>query len=93
MGELEFKGWWLILGQPEDHEFLTEKDDCPSPQKIKTYPKGYRLEVQKGGILVSTIPDISGGKSRHFQIVAANLGIFGIKRLQHCSFMTQFKSK
>ena len=43
-----------------------------------------RAELQKGGILVSRIPDISGRKSGHFHIVAANLSIFGIKRLQLC---------
>ena len=42
-------------------------------------------ELQKGGILVFRIPDISGRKSGHFQIVSANLSIFGIKRLQHYS--------
>ena len=36
-------------------------------------------ELQKGGILVSRIPDISGRKSGHFQIVAANHSIFGRK--------------
>ena len=36
---------------------------------------------QKGGILVSRIHYISGTKPRHFQIVAANLSIFDIKRL------------
>ena len=36
-------------------------------------------ELQKVGILVSRIPDISGRKSGHFQIVAANLSIFGKK--------------
>ena len=37
-------------------------------------------ELQKGGILVSRIPDISGRKFGHFQIVAADLSIFGMKR-------------
>ena len=41
-------------------------------------------ELQKGGILISRIPDISGRKSGHFEIVTANLIIFGIKRLQNC---------
>ena len=41
-------------------------------------------ELQKCGILVSRIPDISWRKSGHFQIVADNLCILGIKRLQHC---------
>ena len=50
-------------------------------------------ELQKVGTLVSRTPDISGRKFRHFQIVAANLSIFGIKRLQRCWFMTQFNSK
>ena len=39
------------------------------------------------------IPNISGWKSGHFQIVAANLSRFGIKRLQHCGFMTKLNSK
>ena len=43
----------------------------------ETLPLG--TELQKVGILVSRIPDISGRKSGHFQIVAANLRIFGIK--------------
>ena len=43
-------------------------------------------ELQKGGILVSRKPDISGRKSGHFQIVDTNLSIFGIKRLQYCLF-------
>ena len=50
-------------------------------------------ELQKVGILVSRIPDVSGKKFGHFQIVAANLSIFGIQRLQHCWFMAQFNSK
>ena len=50
-------------------------------------------ELQKCGILVSRIPDISWRKSGHFQIVAANFTIFGIKRLHHCYIRTQFKSK
>ena len=33
------------------------------------------------GILVSRMPDISGRKSGHFQILSANLSLFGIKRL------------
>ena len=37
-------------------------------------------ELQKCGILVSRIPDISGEKSGHFHIIDANLIIFGIKR-------------
>ena len=45
------------------------------------------------GILVSRIPDISGRRSRHFQIVGANPCIFGIRKLQCCPFMTQFNSK
>ena len=40
-------------------------------------------ELHKVGILVSRIPDISGRKSGHFQIVAVNLTIFDIKRLQN----------
>ena len=36
-------------------------------------------ELQKVGILVSRIPDISGTNSGHFQIVAANHSIFSIK--------------
>ena len=50
-------------------------------------------ELQKGGILVSRIPDTSGRNSGHFQIIAANLSIFGIKRFQHCWFLKQFNSK
>ena len=53
----------------------------------------WNAELQKLSILVSRILDISGRKSGHFQIVAANLSIFGMKRLQHCWFMEQFKSK
>ena len=37
------------------------------------------LEVQKVDILVPRIPDFSGRKSGHFQIVAADISIFGIK--------------
>ena len=37
-------------------------------------------ELQKVGILVSRILDISGRKSGHFHIVAANLSILGIKK-------------
>ena len=40
-------------------------------------------ELHKVGILVSRIPDIFGRKSGHFQIDAANLRLFGLKRLQH----------
>ena len=50
-------------------------------------------ELQKVGILLSRIPDIPGGKSGHFHIVVNNLSIFGIKRLKHNLFMTQFNSK
>ena len=32
----------------------------------------FLLKLQKVSILVTRIPDISGKKSRHFQIVAAN---------------------
>ena len=45
---------------------------------------GVQPELQKGGILVSRIPDNSGGKYGHFQIVVANPIIFAIKRLQQC---------
>ena len=38
-------------------------------------------ELQKGGILVSRIPDFFAEKSGHFQIVPAELSIFEIKRL------------
>ena len=48
---------------------------------------------KKIGILVSRIPDIFCRKSGHFQMVVINLSIFGIKRLQYCSFKTQFNSK
>ena len=44
-------------------------ENCPHNQPS--------AELQKFGILVSIIPDISGIKSGHFQIVVANL--FGIK--------------
>ena len=37
--------------------------------------------MQKGGILVSRIPDISGRKSGHFQIIAAKLSIFLHKKV------------
>ena len=53
----------------------------------------FSSKLQKGDILVSRILDISGRKSGHFQIIAANLSIFGIKRLQYCWFMSQFNSK
>ena len=49
--------------------------------------------MQRGGILVSRIFDISRRKSGHFQIVAANLSIFGIKRFKHSLYLTQFNSK
>ena len=39
--------------------------------------EGVWTDLQKGGILVSRIPDISGIKSGQFQIVAANTSIFG----------------
>ena len=42
-------------------------------------------ELQKVGILVSRIPDISGRKSGHFQIVAANLSIFGYNTIDFVS--------
>ena len=53
--------------------------------------------MQRDGILVSRILDISGRKSRHFQIVAANLSLFGIKGyntvdLQH-SIQEEFRTK
>ena len=38
-------------------------------------------ELQKAGILVSRIPDIFGRKSGHFQKVATNFSIFGIRWL------------
>ena len=37
-------------------------------------------ELQKFGILVSRIPDTSGRKSGHLQIIASNLSEFGIKK-------------
>ena len=50
-------------------------------------------ELQKVGILVSRIPDIFCRNSGHFQMVSTNLKMFSIKRLQYCSFMTQFNSE
>ena len=38
-----------------------------------------KAELQKGGILVSRIPDISGRKSGHFQIVDINLTYLALK--------------
>ena len=43
-----------------------------------------RPELQKFGILVSRKPDISLGKSGHFQIFATNLCKFGIKGIRYC---------
>ena len=54
---------------------------------------GTNSELQKVGILVPRIPDICGGKSGHFQIVAPNVCIIGIKRLQNRWLMTHFNSK
>ena len=53
----------------------------------------YCSKLQKGGILVSRILDVSGRNSGHFQIVAANLSIFGIKVLQHCWIFTLINFK
>ena len=52
----------------------------------------FYTELQKVGILVSWIPDNSRRRSGHFQIIAANLSILGIKRLQDCWFMTHKKT-
>ena len=41
-------------------------------------------------ILLFRIPDNSGKKSGHFQIVIVNHIIFGINSLQHCWFTTQW---
>ena len=49
--------------------------------------------LQKGGILVWRILEISVIFFWHFRIVAANLNLFFIKRLQRCWFMTQLNSK
>ena len=50
-------------------------------------------ELQKVGILVSRIPDIFGRKSGHFQKVATNFRIFGIKRIKYGIFKTHINSK
>ena len=52
--------------------------------RIFSCAKNFKLyisqsELQKVGILISRIPDISGRLSGHIQIVAANLTIFGMK--------------
>ena len=44
----------------------------------------YNAELQKFGILVSRIPDTSGMKSGHLQIIAGNRTEFGLNRLQKC---------
>ena len=44
----------------------------------------FEAELQLVGILVSRIPDISGRKSGNFEIVATNLRIFGLRRIEKC---------
>ena len=61
---------------------------CPdfSPQMSGNYVPRFPVflpELQKVGILVYRILDISGRKFRHFQIHEANVSKFGIKRLQN----------
>ena len=45
----------------------------------KSYTKKTLQKLQKAGILVSRVSNISGRNSGNFQIVVANLSIFGIK--------------
>ena len=66
------RGWNL-----PDFQLCLESKTQLSLVKAQNYMKS---ELQKGSILVSRIPDIAGRKSGHFQIVAANLSIFGIKK-------------
>ena len=42
----------------------------------------FTAELQKIGILVPRIPDISGRKSGHFKVVAINISIFCLKRMK-----------
>ena len=53
----------------------------------------YNLYLQKVGILISRIADISGRKSEHFQIVVGKLSMFGIKREVNFKSIIQLISK
>ena len=85
----------LKIGIPDKNNlFATLPTNWISIAKLSSsWLVKWLAELQKVGILVSRIPDIFWRKSGHFQIIAVNLSIFDIKKLQHWWFMTQFNSK
>ena len=59
---------------------------------LRNHCRGWDAELQLVGILISRIPDISGGKPGHFQIVSINLTILdqkGYKNNSLCPSSTQ----
>ena len=67
MSHSQYTYYVIILGRGLCHDYLDNGRG------------GEGSELQKVGILVSEIPDISGRKSGHFQIVPTYLSKFGIK--------------
>ena len=76
-----FRGWYRITKLSSRRQLQLQLNWNSLKIMIGPTKPHPTPQLQKGGILVSRILDISAGKSGHFQIVATYLSIFEIKRL------------